>query len=80
MLAFSEEIKDSPINMDLYAPTEENFIKANRSIRQAWFNYFMYRNAYDEGNAKHWLEVSVKRVKFFCEKFGVSEQTLFMYF
>lgn len=64
---------------NIYAPTRENFIKANKSIRQAWFNYFMYRT-YDVENAKHWLEVSDKRVKFFCEKFGVSEQTLFMYF
>jgi len=65
---------------DLYAPIEENFIKANKSIRQAWFNYFIYRNDYDKENAEYWLEVLDKRVKFFCEKFGVSEQTLFMYF
>ena len=68
------------VSEDIYSPTRENFIKANKSIRQAWFNYFMYRDAHDEENAEHWLEVADKRVKFFCEKFGVSEQTLFMYF
>lgn len=65
---------------NLYAPTYDNFVKANRSIRQAWDNYLMCQYSYDEENANHWIEVMDKRVEFFCQKFKVSKQTLFMYF
>lgn len=64
----------------LYAPTEENLIKANKSIRQALFKFFEYRNSFDDEQAAHWLKVYHQRIEFFCKKLGVSENVLAMYF
>ena len=64
----------------MYEFNEINLIKANKSIRQALWNYFEYRYQCNDELADWWITIYKQRIQFFCMKFNCSQETLAQYF
>ena len=66
------------LNIDsMYEPTVENFKKANRVIKATMWKY-IYSSTFEE--KEYYGNLVDKQVEFFCDKFGITPERLWLYF